>query len=152
MAKKDPNRNLSRIQITSARGSKFSGWEVRIQRRGKSMHKFFNDKKFGGEQGAHKAAVEFRDSIESKFKKFSVSERARNPSSRNTSGHVGVRKHSQVDVRGEYEYHYEYWIAQWTDKDGKRKTKAFSVSEHGDEKAFKLAVQARKEGVKESGR
>ncbi len=152
MAKKDPNRNLSRIEIVSARGSQFSGWEVRLQRRGKSVHKFFNDKKFGGERGAYKAASDFRDSLEARYKSYSTAELARKPSKRNTSGVVGIRKHCQIDKRGGYEYHYEYWIAQWTDASGKRKTKAFSVHEFGDQKAFKMAVAARREGVKQAGR
>ncbi len=152
MPKKDSNKNLSRIEISNDRGVSFSGWGVRIQRRGKGVHKFFNDKIFGGERGAFKAASEYRDSVEAKLRGYSVADRAKTPSKRNTSGMVGVRKHSQIDVRGEYEYHYTYWIAQWTDREGKRKTKAFSIQEHGDEKAFKLAAAARKAGVKESGR
>jgi hypothetical protein len=152
MTKKDPNRNMSRIQIKSTRGGFFSGWEVRIQRRGKQVHKFFNDKKFGGAKGAQAAAREFRDAVESRMKPYTVVDRSKTPSTRNKSGIVGVRRHHQVDMRGEFEYHYHYWVAQWTDADGKRKTKSFSIEELGEDKAFKLAVAARREGIKAAGR
>jgi hypothetical protein len=35
--------------------------------------------------------------------------------------------------------HYEYWQAAWKDRDGRRHTAKFSVSEHGGKRALDLA-------------
>ena len=123
-----------------------------MQRRGKKTEKFFSDNKFGGKRAALGAAKQFRDQLESSSRKYSVKELAEKPSVRNRSGVVGVRLHEQVDIRGEYEYHYWYWIAQWTDRLGRRRTKSFSVHSHGDEEAFRLACEARRKGVNQAKR
>ena len=65
---------------------------------------------------------------------------------RNTSGTVGVRMSVEVDRRGPEELVYTYWVAQWSPEPGVRKTRRFSINKHGDAKAFKLAVKARRDG------
>lgn len=123
-----------------------------MQRRGKKTEKFFSDNKFGGKRAALQAAKEFRDELEQLSRSYTVKELAEQPSVRNRSGVVGVRLHEQIDIRGEYEYHYWYWIAQWTDGLGRRRTKSFSVHTHGDEEAFRLACEARRKGVNQAKR
>ena len=152
MARKNPRRNISRIETKSAKGKVYGGWEVRMQRKGKKTEKFFSDNKFGGKRGALAAAQEFRDELEASSKKYSVKELAETPSVRNKSGVVGVRLHKQIDSRGDYEYHYWYWVAQWTDGRGRRRTKSFSVHTYGDDEAFRLASEARKKGVGQAKR
>ena len=110
------------------------------------------DRKFGGRRAALRAAKEFRDELEEKYSKYTVEELAESPSKRNKSGVVGVRLHQQVDQRGDYEYHYWYWVAQWTDGRGRRRTRSFSVHQHGDDEAFRLACQARADGVAAANR
>lgn len=152
MARKNPKRNISRIETYSAAGKMYGGWEVRMQRRGKKTEKFFADNSYGGKRKALNAAKLFRDELERKSRKYSVKELAEKPSSRNKSGIVGVRLHQQKDTRGDYVYHYWYWVAQWTDGHGRRKTKSFSCHTHGDEEAFRLAVEARAKGVAQAKR
>ena len=152
MARKNPKRNISRIETKSASGKIYGGWEVRIQRRGKKTEKFFSDNGHGGNRGALAAAKQFRDKLEAASRRYSVKELARTPSKRNSSGMVGVRLHKQIDTRGEFEYHYWYWVAQWTDGLGRRRTKSFSSHIHGDRGAFKLACEARKKGVNQAKR
>ena len=152
MARKNPKRNISRIETTSSTGKKYGGWEVRMQRRGKKTEKFFSDNGFGGKRGALAAAKKFRDELEARQRKYTVKELAQNPSKRNKSGVVGVRLHQQKDVRGDYEYQYWYWVAQWTDGHGRRRTKSFSVHQHGDEEAYRLACEARRRGVAQANR
>ncbi len=147
MVRKNPNRNISRIETRSEAGKVYGGWEVRLQRRGRKTEKFFSDNGFGGKRGALNAAREFRDSLEAASRKYTVKELAQNPSRRNKSGAVGVRLHKQVDTRGDYEYHYWYWVAQWTDGLGRRRTKSFSVHTHGEDEAYRLACEARRKGV-----
>ena len=152
MARKNPRRNISRIETKSKAGKVYGGWEVRIQRRGTKNEKFFGDQRYGGKRKSLAAAKQFRDGIEESTERYSVKDLSEVPSSRNKSGVVGVRLHKQKDTRGDFEYHYWYWVAQWTNASGKRKTKAFSIHQHGDEKAYKLACQAREDGVTKAGR
>ena len=152
MAAKNPRRNVSRIETVGPSGKTYGGWEVRIQRRGEKTEKFFSDNGHGGKSKALRAAKAFRDKLESQLRPYTVAELSDKPSVRNQSGTVGVRLHQQKDVRGDYEYHYWYWVAQWTDQKGKRRTKSFSVHQHGDEEAYRLACAARKKGVQEAAR
>lgn len=152
MARKNARRNISRIETRSATGKVYGGWEVRFQRRGKKTEKFFADSGYGGKRAALDAAKIFRDELESQSRKYTVEELAERPSVRNKSGVVGVRLHKQVDTRGDYEYHYWYWVAQWTDGFGRRRTKSFSVHTHGDDEAFRLACEARSKGVSQAKR
>jgi hypothetical protein len=152
MPKKNPRRNISRIDTKSVTGKVYGGWEVRIQRRGKKTEKFFGDRRYGGKRKSLAAAKAFRNAIEAESKPYSVKELSSTPSSRNKSGVVGVRLHEQKDARGDYEYHYWYWVAQWNDATGKRCTRSFSIHRHGDQKAFELACKARKNGIEQSNR
>lgn len=133
-------------------GKSHGGWEVRMQRRGKKHEKFFADGKFGGRRGALQAAKVFRDELEAKLKPYSVKELAKKPSVRNSSGVVGVRKATQIEETDEYIYTYTFWIAQWTDGKGKRKTRSFSIDKYGDEEAYRMALQARNQGVNQANR
>jgi hypothetical protein len=152
MPRKNPRRNIARIENTDARGNVRSGWLVRMQRQGTKTEKFFSDGLLGGNRAALNAAKQFRDELESKSRHSTLLERAEEPSVRNQSGVVGVRLHQQKDRRGEYEYQYWFWVAQWIDGHGQRKSKSFSVHHYGDEEAYRLAVAAREKGVRQAKR
>ena len=147
MARKNPRRNISRIETTSTSGRVNGGWEVRIQRKGRRVEKFFADNAYGGKRGALQVAKRFRDEMEIQMRPYTVKELAQHPSRRNRSGIVGVRLSKHVDVRGSYEYTYWFWVAQWTDGKGRRRTRSFSVHRYGDEDAYRLALAARNRGV-----
>ena len=152
MARRDPRRNISRIEKLNSAGRTIGGWEVRMQRQRQKQSKFFADSLHGGKLAALRAAKEFRDELELEAQRMTVVEKSLSPSTRNRSGIVGVRLHQQVDRRGEFEYHSWSWVAQWTDGHGRRRTKSFAVEKFGDVEAFRLAWQARKEGVRKAGR
>ncbi len=152
MPRKNPRRNISRIEQYSRSGTEHSGWEVRIQRRGKRIEKFFADNAHRGKRAALQAAKAFRDSMEQELKPYTVKELAKSPSIRNKSGIVGVRRSVHTDIRGNYEFMYAFWVAQWTDGKGRRRTRSFSVDRHGEEQAFRMALQARQNGVNQAGR
>lgn len=133
-------------------GTPHGGWEVRIQRRGKKFEKFFADRQHGGRRAALQAAKLYRDEMEVKLKRYTVKELAKKPSARNSSGVVGIRKAVQVQESSDYVYTYTFWVAQWTDGKGKRKTRSFSVDKYGDEEAYRMAVQARTNGVNQARR
>lgn len=152
MPKPKSRRNISRIETKNESGKSYCGWEVRIQRRGKKTAKFFGDNRYGGKRKSLAEAKSFRDQIDAQSKRYSVQELAQTPSARNKSGDVGVRLHKQKDARGDYEYHYWYWVAQWVDASGKRRTQSFSIHRHGDQEAYRLACQARKQGIANANR
>ena len=152
MARKNPRRNISRTESKTAAGNVYGGWQVRVQRRGHTTTKYFSDNQFGGQRKSLLAAKQFRDELEQSSSKYSVSEMARKPSLRNRSGIVGVRRHKQVDHRGDYEFHYWSWVAQWTDGHGRRRTRSFAVDAFGEDEAFRLAKEARRKGVRQANR
>lgn len=98
------------------------------------------------------AAKLYRDELEERLRRYSVRELARTPSIRNKSGIVGVRRAMQVEETDEYIYTYTFWIAQWIDGKGKRKTRSFSVDKYGEDEAYRRAVDARTRGVNQANR
>ena len=76
MARKNPKRNISRIDMQGGSGKTYGGWEVRMQRKGEKIEKYFSDKKYGGRRGALQAAKTFRDEIEGQYNKYTGEELA----------------------------------------------------------------------------
>ena len=148
----NPRRNISRIENVTTADRLSCGWEVRIQRRGKTVEKFFCDNKLGGSRKALEKAKKFRDDMERQMKSYTVKELAKRPSKRNTSGIVGVRFEHRMAITGGYKYYYPTWVAQWTDEAGKRKTKAFSCEKYGHDEAQRLAIKSRRLGVNQANR
>ena len=120
------------------------GYYVRVTRNHKTQSKFFADKSNGGKRSALRAAklyeAELFERAEANGKK-----RKQTLSSRNTSGVLGV-------TRGVWEESGRpaaYWQAAWVGSKGERMNRKFSVNKHGEEKARRLAIKARRTGVKE---
>ena len=149
MARRNPRRNLSRLEADDRRGG---GWQVRMQRQGQRFTRYFADSTFGGKLAALRQAKAFRDQVELDYPSMDVAERARTPPANNRSGIVGVRLHRQKDRRGDYDYYHWCWVAQWTDGHRRRRTRSFSIQKYGDREAYRLACRARREGVASSGR
>jgi hypothetical protein len=59
------------------------------------------------------------------------------------TGIVGVRRVTE-QVKG---HSYEFWVAVWSDRRGRKRTRKFAVNKYGEVKARKLACKARREGV-----
>lgn len=134
--------NFAITRMERAESSTF-GWQVRLQRRGTRYAKYFADRRHGGQEASFAAAKEWRDSL---LKTFAEDERARvcSKSSRNSSGVVGV---SKVTISGANGVIYYFWQATWSPSPGQRRSIRFSVKKHGDEEAFRLAVEARQNGT-----
>ncbi len=147
MPRKNPRRNISRIELRAALGNRLGGWEVRIQRQGKKYCKFFSDNQRGGNRGALNEAKKYRNELESQLKPYTTKKLAESPSARNTSGIVGVRRTWQTFVNKGYEFTYEFWVAQWIDGLGRRKTRSFSIGKYGEEGSCQMAIAARRKGV-----
>lgn len=142
MPEGDPNFGITRIDDD---GGSTHGWQVRVQRRGVKRSRFFSDRRHGGRRQALLKAREHRDQLLEKMPPFSRKTRARRKTSRNASGVVGV---SLVTTSGKYGLRYEFWQATWSPRLGERKRVKFSIGKYGDKKAFRLARDARRDGLR----
>jgi hypothetical protein len=120
------------------------GWQVRIQRRGVKHGKFFADRSCGGVPEAYEAAKAWRDDLVHRIAEEENAVRICRRSPRNSSGVVGVSKVCVVAASGAS---YWFWQATWCPAPGERRCVKFSVKRHGERQAFRMAVEARKEGA-----
>ena len=113
-------------------------------RRGKYMYKHFADGKCGGKTKALGLAKTWRDQVVKSASDVDyVLWRRQKRSRQSSSGIVGV---------GRYEVQYEsnrypVWEASWQDADGKRHSRRFFISVHGEKGAKVLASTARREAM-----
>jgi hypothetical protein len=119
------------------------GYYVRLTRNGKTQYKFFPDKSSGGKRAARRAAKEYEAELMAHA--ALQKKRPRGPSARNTSGKVGVSRTSY----GSESQTNEYWQAAWVDHKGRRKSAKFSIKKYGEDKAKRLALRARRQGLLE---
>ena len=118
------------------------GYYVRLSRQGKTEAKFFADKSNGGKRAALRAAREYEAELVRKAEARGGKKREIK-SVRNTSGKVGVSR----SISRSGDQIYEYWQASWNDSDGRRRSAKFSINKYGEEKARRLALKARREGL-----
>jgi hypothetical protein len=134
------NHGIARIELAVV-GS--YGWQVRLQRRGQKVSRFFADRIFGGADASLQAARQWRDDQRELWSKDD-SPRTCVSSPRNASGVVGV---SRVIVRSGTGAVYHFWQATWCPAPGQRQSVKFSVKKHGDHIAYRLAIEARRMGI-----
>ena len=132
---------IARIDLPKA---STHGWQVRLQRRGQKYGKYFADRQFGGAGLAYQAAKRWRDELIDLIDDDRPAARVCLKSARNSSGVVGVSKVAVSAASGET---YYFWQATWCPAPGERRCVKFSVRRHGDRQAFRLAVEARREGA-----
>ncbi|HTT82374.1 MAG TPA: AP2 domain-containing protein [Rhizomicrobium sp.] len=136
-------RSISRLEKSPKAAA---GWRVGIVRRGKSMYKHFADSKCGGKAKALSAAKAWRDKVlKSASDVDYVLWRRQKRSRPSSSGIIGV---------GRYEVQYQasrhpVWEASWQDADGKRHSRRFFISVHGEKGAKARACAARREAMAE---
>ncbi len=132
---------IARIDLPDA---STHGWQVRLQRRGTKYGKYFADRSWGGPREAYEAARLWRNDLIARLDADDRSVRVCRRSARNSSGVVGV---SKVAVSAPTGATYYFWQATWSPNPGERRCVRFSVRRHGDREAFRLAVEARREGA-----
>lgn len=66
---------------------------------------------------------------------------------------VGKKSSNKTGVTGvtlsKDRHGYYYYVASWTELDGRSRSKHFSINKYGEDQAFALAVRARKEKIEE---
>jgi AP2 domain len=136
-------RNIARQEKGPKRAA---GWTVSLTRRGKNMFKSFADSKFGGKTKALKAAKAWREQrVKSTSDADYVLWRRAKRSRPSGSGIVGVGRYAVLYERSRH----LVWEAYWQDADGKRYSRRFFVSVHGERGAKALASAARRQGIEE---
>ena len=116
-------------------------WEVKIIRPRNSFHRSFSDTKYGGKDGALKAALKCRDTELKKRPAMNSYEQAMRPKITNQSGIVGVREGDRIVRRGSKEWRYPAWIATGTPISGGKTTTRYFVKAHfRSDKATKTAA------------
>lgn len=131
---------ISRIE-SEANGT--FGWQVRMQRRGERVAKFFADRRHGGAAAALESARLWRDAVRRRLEEVGAA-RVCGSSVRNSSGVVGV---SRITISGPNGLQYFFWQATWFPAPGERRCVRFSIRRHGESEAFRLAVEARGGGT-----
>jgi hypothetical protein len=146
-----PNRNITRNETKHDKGhGVVRGWTVRLHRAGKSFEQFFGDAAHGGKQAALLAAREIRDAKEKEMPTYSKREIAEIITRRNSSGVRGVRikKKPHTLADGE-ETFYLSAEASWSPRPNVTKKKTFSLDLYGEDEAWKMALKARKDGLRD---
>lgn len=134
----NPNYAISRIDLP-AMGTR--GWQVRLRRGERRFSKFFSDRLHGGADLALLAARCFRDELVAQLPAPERAGAAGKMTRRNVSGVVGV---SRIVVRTRTAS-YEFWQATWSPERGVRKRVKFSIRRYGEERAFELACEVRRD-------
>jgi hypothetical protein len=123
------------------------GFFVRVSRKGKIHSAFFADKKNGGRKEAFGAAQAHYQHLRTKLglpRTLSRRFWAELPRRKSRSGILGV----QLIVDRRFKKTRTYWKATWSPEPYKVARKQFSVRKHGAKKAKRLALRARREGVR----
>lgn len=139
MSSSHPNHGIARIELNN---SNTFGFQVRLQRQGHQVAKFFADRHYHGPNGALTAARHWRDQALAQLARQYPS-RSCKKSPRNSSGVVGVSK-IRIRTNGS---EYLFWQASWTCPNGQRKSVKFSIQKYGNQQAYSLAVKTRHNAI-----
>lgn len=128
------------------------GWYFRLIYDGEEYSKFFSDKKYGGKEAALKAALKYRTKM-TKWRDKQPTTKVHNYKTRfyyekgwnNTTGVVGVYRTHKNDRKGNPVYYYSTTVCI---EKGKPTTRSFNIAIHGEEEAFLMAVDFRRQGLK----
>jgi len=134
-----PLRNIRRIDDDSRRTH---AWLVQVQRKSRIIVKMFSDGIFGGKQKALLAALEYRD----------VLIIAPSPAEHNLWHRTIIRRNNKSGIPGVGFYKRtnstEKWVAYWSNENGIRSSRTFSVNIYGKEQAKQLAIAERQHQLK----
>ena len=144
-------RNIVRVDIPDKENRIGThGWQVRFTHEGREISKLFSDTKYDGIESALEEARNFRDSFSIDFDAIKRNRKPANyPSSvKKVEGVFFIKGRPLKTKPGEYS---SYWRAQWPKgptmgKGGKN----FFIATYGFDKAYELAVQARREAMGET--
>lgn len=119
------------------------GWNVQFQRGREAVSRYFADAAHGGREEARAAALRFASEREQDGGELVALLRRLSPRKDTRSGMPGVARYVRFPPdRG------AFWLAHWTDPDGYRVRKKFSITVHGEDTARELAIEARRNATR----
>lgn len=124
------------------------GFFVRVSRRGKIHSAFFTDIKYGGREQALAAAQAHYLMLRKKLGMPRHRSRRWNAEVVRRKGRSGIYGVRRVIIRGVSGRLLKYWLAAWSPELGVVRKKQFSIRKFGEEKARRLAIRARRAGVR----
>jgi hypothetical protein len=144
-------QKLKYIRRTEIASHRTFGWMVRVTRKKQNYDRLFSDSLYGGKRKSLAEAIAYRDSIlalhgdTEGYKLWRRSAIRQN----NTSGITGVGRYAVADNRpGKNGRLRTFWQAYWSDAEGRRHSKKFSVGLYGEEKARTLAIRERRKQMR----
>ncbi len=138
MARAPKQRRLHHIQRPESR--KFKGWVVQITRGGVATVRRFSDTRWGGREGALRAALRERDRL---LRALPPPVLVKVRGTRNTTGVIGVQLVRRLSRRGRVLRAYVATFI-WPPRSRHQHQKTFSVQKHGVRRARELAIAERR--------
>jgi hypothetical protein len=126
-------KNISRVDQES---KLTHGWYARVNHQGRTISKFFSDKKHGGRASSLLLALDWRDSTTTTLDKL-LPDGALADRQKTSTGVVGVRLNERCN-------RYE---VSWR-KNGTQGGTSVSILKHGKKMAFEIACRIRQEKTK----
>lgn len=112
-------------------------------RNNQKVSKQFSDSVYGGKCKTLQVAIRYRDEILAKTDLFEQQIRIRTELRRNNkSGYSGVSRYVHSSKPGS-KSRQVYWSATWTNEDGVKHSRSFSINHYGEEEAKQLAIAER---------
>ncbi|MBS0156563.1 MAG: hypothetical protein JSS38_18420 [Nitrospira sp.] len=140
---------LYAIQRIDHQRSRTHAWKVIIQRRKTIYTRYFSDGCHGGKKIALDAAKAYRDQVIAQHPPMARREVCVIRKTSNRSGVSGVTRIDVVEWNKGRKLRRLYWDAQWPTLSGKPVHRKFSIKAYGEHRAFQLAVQARRQGLRQ---
>ncbi len=140
---------LYAIQRIDHQRSRTHAWKVIIQRRKTIYMRYFSDGGHGGKKIALDAAKAYRDQLIAQHPPMTRREVCVIRKMNNTSGVSGVTRIDVMERNKGRKVRRLYWDAQWPDRSGNAVHRKFSIKVYGERRAFQLAVQARRQGLRQ---
>ncbi len=123
------------------RKGRFARWGGSLTRRGVDVARYFTLRQYGSMEMALLMAIAFRDETDRKLPRLSRAELCATVRDSNTSGVPGVRRVTYNDGHRKS----DRWQATIHPRGHRKKLRSFAVSVHGEEEAYRLAVEARRQ-------
>jgi hypothetical protein len=120
------------------------GFLVKLNRQNHQVYEVFNFSRFRTRQSCRRAAERFARRMNRKFPRLSRQAMAELRRSNFGRGVIGVRRCIKVVNNKPY----KFWEATWSPEPNVVKKKLFSISKYGNAEARKLALGARKKGLR----
>ncbi len=134
--------------ITRMNYKKAKGWYVRIKFRGKEHRKFFAFQRWGSEDEALEAAIEWRDEKELELGKPRTDRMVvvRRDNKTGVTGVQRARQHTGATYPdGTKKPNYsDVYVVSWCPEPGVRRNTSFSIPKYGEEEARRKAIALRR--------